>query len=74
MDEIAGIIITLLFFPKTLLLYVSGFVLFRIFDIVKPYPCRKLEDVRGGYGIMLDDIAAAIYACILLYAVFIFIN
>ncbi len=73
-DEIAGIMLTLALFPKDILLYASGFFLFRIFDIAKPFPCRRLENLPGGYGIMLDDIAAALYACILLYALFIFIN
>ena len=73
-DEVAGIFITLALFPKQILYFLSGFILFRILDILKPFPCRSLEKLPGGFGIMLDDIAAAIYACILLYAVFIFIN
>jgi phosphatidylglycerophosphatase A len=45
---------------------VAGFFLFRIFDIVKPYPLRRLEEIRGGLGVMLDDIGAGIYTNIVL--------
>jgi len=73
-DEIAGMIITLGPFSKELYIYISGFILFRLFDIIKPFPCGKLEKIPGGLGIMLDDIAAALYACIFLYGIYIFIN
>lgn len=46
-----------------------GFLLFRLFDIVKPYPIRKLEDFEGGMGIMLDDMMAGAYAAVSLYFV-----
>lgn len=46
-----------------------GFVLFRLFDIWKPYPIRKLEHLKGGVGIMLDDVLAGFYAFIVLFAV-----
>ncbi|MDL2316518.1 phosphatidylglycerophosphatase A [Desulfovibrio sp. OttesenSCG-928-A18] len=46
--------------------YVAAFVLFRIFDISKPWPVRKLEQIGGGLGVMLDDVAAGIYAMICL--------
>ena len=46
---------------------ILGFVWFRVFDIVKPWPIRRLEQTHGGLGIMIDDVAAAIYAaCALL--------
>lgn len=45
---------------------VAGFVLFRLFDIVKPYPIRGLQDLAGGLGVMMDDIIAGIYAAIVL--------
>lgn len=66
-DEIAGVLITLYglpFNPQTVL---AGFVLFRLFDIVKPWPIRYLDQhVGGGFGIMLDDVVAAIFAAVLL--------
>jgi phosphatidylglycerophosphatase A len=67
-DEVAGQLITLLFLPlyASPWLIVAGFVLFRIFDIWKPYPIRRLESLGGGLGIMADDILAGIYAAGLL--------
>ncbi|MCK4759091.1 MAG: phosphatidylglycerophosphatase A, partial [Candidatus Aminicenantes bacterium] len=44
----------------------SGFLLFRIFDIVKPYPIKKVETLPSGWGIMMDDIVAAIYAGVII--------
>ena len=66
-DEVAGQLIALLAvpagiwrgFPVTVL---SAFILFRLFDIVKPYPARKLEAMHGGLGIMADDLVAGLYA------------
>ncbi len=66
-DEIAGMYVTLLVAPPTILGYALGFVLFRLFDIAKPWPIRDLDHrLGGGLGIMLDDLAAALYALILL--------
>ena len=66
-DEIAGMYVTLLVAPPTILGYAVGFVLFRIFDIAKPWPIRDLDHrLGGGLGIMLDDLAAALYALALL--------
>lgn len=48
------------------LIYVLGFLLFRLFDIWKPFPIRRLEKLPGGWGIMADDWLAGIYAAILL--------
>jgi len=61
-DEMMGYLLTMLWIPKTLLFISVGFLLFRLFDIVKPYPCRPLEKVRGGFGVVLDDVFAGIYA------------
>ncbi|HYL32328.1 MAG TPA: phosphatidylglycerophosphatase A [Stellaceae bacterium] len=64
-DEVAGQCLTLVVVPLAPLPYLIGFVLFRIFDIAKPFPLRWLErKLPGGYGIMLDDTGAAIYAII----------
>ena len=65
-DEIMGYFITMLWIPKTLLFISVGFLLFRLLDIVKPFPCRQLEKVRGGFGVVLDDVFAGIYANIAL--------
>ena len=66
-DEIAGMYITLLAAPPTVAGWILGFVLFRFFDIVKPWPIRDLDHrLGGGTGIMLDDLVAALYAAFLL--------
>jgi phosphatidylglycerophosphatase A len=61
-DEVAGQWITLLFAPMAWKTIVAGFILFRAFDIVKPPPVRQLERLPEGTGIVVDDIAAGIYA------------
>jgi phosphatidylglycerophosphatase A len=69
-DEFCGYLISVLFLPKSIGYLIAAFVLFRIFDILKPPPIRKIEKmVPGGAGIMLDDILAAVYAnfCIQLW-------
>ena len=66
-DEIAGMYITLLVAPVSAAGWVAAFVLFRVMDIVKPWPIRDLDHrIEGGLGIMLDDLVAALYAAILL--------
>ncbi len=66
-DEIAGMYITLLVAPPTITAWVLAYLLFRVFDIVKPWPIRDLDhSIDGGLGIMLDDLVAALYAAILL--------
>lgn len=65
-DEIMGFLVTMLWAPKTLLFITLGFFLFRFFDIVKPPPIRHLERVKGGYGVVLDDVLAGVYANIIL--------
>jgi phosphatidylglycerophosphatase A len=65
-DEVLGMLITLLFNPVGWQGAVIGFVLFRIADIVKPYPSNRLESLHGGIGIMADDGMAAVYANLVL--------
>ena len=61
-DEVAGQWITLLFAPLAWKTVLAGFILFRAFDIVKPPPVRQLERLPEGTGIVVDDVAAGIYA------------
>jgi len=61
-DEVAGQLITLIAVPVSWKSLLLGFILFRGFDIVKPPPVRRLEHLPGGYGIVLDDVAAGLYA------------
>ncbi len=65
-DEVAGYFLSVAFlFPvKPLAAAVCAFVLFRLFDIMKPPPARQLEKLPGGWGLTLDDIAAGVYACV----------
>lgn len=65
-DEIIGVWISLLFLPLTWQNILLGFILFRIFDIAKPFGIRKLEAIKNGWGVMLDDVLAGIYANICL--------
>lgn len=65
-DEIAGQLAALLFLPVNFFNLAAGTFLFRLFDIWKPYPIRKLEALANGVGIMADDLLAGIYANVLL--------
>ena len=69
-DEIIGFLITMLWVPKTVPFIIIGFFLFRFFDILKPFPIRLLEKgLKGGYGVVLDDVAAGAYANIILHLI-----
>ncbi len=72
-DEYASYYMVLMFVPFALIDVLLTFFLFRIFDIAKPYPIRKLENIGGGVGIMLDDIVAALYTLGIYYLVRIFV-
>jgi len=65
-DEIVGQWIALAGLAPTPFVLVAGFLLFRLFDILKPFPARRLERVGGGAGVMLDDVAAGLWAAIVL--------
>ena len=68
-DEVAGQWLTLLIVPPGWLAYAAGFVLFRLFDIWKPWPVAWADTtLKGGFGIMADDILAGIYAAVILAA------
>lgn len=62
LDEVIGFMVTMLWMPLTLSSLVFGFICFRFFDIVKPFGIDRLELVPGAWGIVLDDLAAAIFA------------
>jgi len=61
-DEVVGMLVSLLFLPGTWPVIVAAFVAFRVFDIVKPWPARRLEHIPGGWGVMADDVMAGVYA------------
>ena len=63
-DEYACFLIPLAFVPRSVLFIVIAFLAFRMFDIIKPPPLRTLENVAGGWGVMLDDLGAAIYTSV----------
>ena len=65
-DEVAGFLVTMIAAPSGWAWIVAGFVLFRFFDIAKPWPVRAAERARGGLGIMLDDLVAGLLGLILL--------
>ena len=69
-DEIVGYLVTMFMLPSSWPWLLAGFALFRLFDIWKPFPIRRLDQgVSGGFGIMLDDVIAGLYALAILHAV-----
>lgn len=67
-DEVAGQLIALIGAPLSWNYLLAGFILFRGFDITKPFPLRRLENLPEGTGIMMDDVGAGLYALVLLQA------
>jgi len=65
-DEVAGMLVSVLFLPRTIPVLVTAFLLFRLFDIWKPFPARQLQELHGGVGVMLDDLIAGAYALALI--------
>ena len=61
-DEVLGMLVTLAFIPVGWPAALAGFFLFRVFDVIKPYPANRLEHFHGGFGIMADDAMAGVYA------------
>jgi phosphatidylglycerophosphatase A len=69
-DEIAGFLVTMLWVPFSAFYVGIGFLLFRLLDIVKPFPARWIDqNLSGGWGIVLDDVAAGIYANLILQGI-----
>ena len=68
-DEFVGTWISLIALPKTFIIVTSAFFLWRILDIIKPPPARNLEKLKGGLGIMIDDVVSGIYTLIIMHLV-----
>lgn len=68
-DEIVGTWISLLALPKTFGIIVVAFLIWRILDIIKPPPARGLEKLKGGLGIMIDDVVSGIYTLIIMHLI-----
>ena len=73
-DEILGMGLALLLVPKRIVYYVIAFVLFRLFDIVKPFPARQAERLPSGWGVMADDLVAGVYANVVVQVCMRFLN
>lgn len=73
-DEVVGMWITLLYVPKEIINLVIAFLVWRIFDIMKPYPASLFDRMKGGIGIMMDDIAAAFYALLSTHFIIFLLN
>jgi len=65
-DEVLGMLITLAFLPLSLWGIAAGFLIFRLFDVIKPFPAGRLEHLPAGLGIMADDAMAGVYAHLVL--------
>jgi len=64
-DEVAGMLLSVIVLPRTLPVLVTAFLLFRLFDIWKPFPARESQALTGGMGVMVDDLIAGLYALVL---------
>ncbi len=69
LDEVVGYLVAMALIEPTAVNIITGFVLFRAFDIVKPFPVNWLERLKGGYGIVMDDIAAGVYTNLILICI-----
>jgi phosphatidylglycerophosphatase A len=67
-DEVAGVLITWIAAPMTTRALIAGFIAFRVFDQLKPWPANALQRLPGGPGIMLDDVAAGVWCAAVLLA------
>jgi phosphatidylglycerophosphatase A len=65
-DEVAGMMLAVLAVPATPVALLAGFLLFRVFDVVKPFPANVAQRLPGGLGVMVDDLVAGLYALALL--------
>jgi len=68
---VAGMLVALMFIPHTVFAYFLAFVLFRVFDILKPWPISWVDkNIKGGWGILFDDLIAGVFAGVILFALF----
>jgi phosphatidylglycerophosphatase A len=68
-DEVSGMLLSLVFIPYDIKLVVLAFILFRVLDTLKPYPAGRLERLKGSVGIMSDDLIAGLYTNLILQVV-----
>lgn len=66
-DEVLGMLVTLMFVPVGWAGALAGFLVFRVLDVVKPWPARQMESLHGGIGVMADDAMAAVYGNMLMW-------
>ena len=66
-DEVIGMLITLALHPVNVAGAIVGFFIFRVLDVVKPWPARRLELLPGGFGVVLDDVMAGVYGNLLMW-------
>jgi len=65
-DEVAGMMVSVALVPRSIPVLICAFFLFRLFDIWKPFPARESQSLRGGAGVMVDDLIAGVYALVLI--------
>ena len=65
-DEVAGMLLSVILLPRTILVLITAFLLFRLFDIWKPFPARESQALTGGVGVIVDDLIAGFYTLILI--------
>jgi len=63
-DEVAGMMLSVLLLPRTIAAFAAAFFLFRVFDVWKPFPAHQSQAITGGLGVMLDDLIAGLYALV----------
>ena len=68
-DEVVGMLVALMLLPPTITVMFLAFLLFRVFDIIKPYPARWCEQLSRGWGIMIDDVVAGLYVNVLIHII-----
>ncbi len=73
-DEIAGFLVSMFLIPAGWGFIAAAFFLFRVFDVIKPWPLRRLQDLHGGLGVVLDDIGAGVYTNIVLQLIVFYFN
>jgi phosphatidylglycerophosphatase A len=64
-DEVAGMLLSVILLPRTIPVLATAFLLFRLFDIWKPFPARESQALSGGMGVMVDDLVAGLYTLVL---------